>query len=131
MSSRDLFATVRVRGRGGWVPAVDVFYVGDPPRAIVRAELPGVDPAEVTLEVQGRELLLAGRRPPPEGEGRLYQQIEIAHGPFRRIVQLGADVDKDAAKATYRDGVLEVTLPLVRAEPHRLRVAISTVENGP
>ena len=130
MSSRDLFVFVRDRGRTGWVPAVDVFYVGDPPRAIVRAELPGIDPSEVTLEVQGRELLLAGRRPPPEGEGRLYQQIEIEHGPFRRIVQLAADVDRDAAKATYRDGVLEVTLPIVRSDPLRSRVAITTPEGG-
>ena len=128
MSSRDLFATVRERGRGGWVPAVDVFYVGDPPRAIVHAELPGVDPSDVTLEIQGRELLLAGHRPPPEGEGRLYQQVEIEHGPFRRVIPLGADVDRDAATASFREGMLEVTLPLVRHEPRRRKVAISTPE---
>jgi HSP20 family protein len=128
MSSRDLFAAVRERGPRGWSPAVDVFYVGDPPRAIVHVELPGVDPAGVTLEIQGRELLLAGHRPPPEAEGRLYQQIEIEHGPFHRIIPLGADVDRDAAKATYNDGILVVTLPLVRNEPRRRKVSITTTE---
>ena len=103
------------RRGAGFAPAVDVFYVGDPPRAVVHAELPGVDPAEVRLEIQGRELLLAGRRRPPQAEGRLYQQIEIEHGAFRRVVPLGADVDADQARAMYEDGFLRVTLPLVQA----------------
>ena len=124
----ELFGDV-TRRRGGraaaWAPAVDVFYVDDPPRAIVHAELPGVDPAQVTLEIQGRELLLQGHRSAPVAEGRLYQQIEIEHGTFKRVIPLGADVDRDAAKATYRDGILEVTLPLVRREPRRHKVSVT------
>jgi HSP20 family protein len=54
---------------------------------------------------------------PPQAEGRLYQQIEIEHGAFRRVVPLGADVDAEAATARYRDGLLEVTLPLRREPP--------------
>ena len=131
MSSRDVFArTTRLRLEVAWAPAVDVFYVDDPPRAIVHAELPGVDPAQVTLEIQGRELLLEGHRSAPVAEGRLYQQIEIEHGAFKRVIPLGADVDRDAAKATYRDGILEVTLPLVRPEPRKRKVTITTTE-GP
>ena len=125
----ELFGDVgRRRVRTAWAPAVDVFYVDDPPRAIVHAELPGVDPAQVTLEIQGRELLLEGHRSAPVAEGRLYQQIEIEHGAFKRVIPLGADVDRDAAKATYRDGILEVTLPLVRREPTRRKVSVSTPE---
>jgi HSP20 family protein len=52
-------------------------------------------------------------RPAEGGAERLYQQIEVQHGPFRRVVALGADVDADAAKATYEDGFLIVELPLV------------------
>jgi HSP20 family protein len=100
------------RRRSAFSPAVDVFYVGDPPRAVVHAELPGVNPDEVKLEVRGRELILVGRRLPPRAEGRLYQQIEIEHGGFRRIVPLGADVDAENARADYRNGILEVVLPL-------------------
>ena len=51
-------------------------------------------------------------RRPPEAEGRLYQQLEVEHGPFRRTVSLGAEVDADQAKAVYEEGMLVITLPL-------------------
>jgi HSP20 family protein len=105
--------------RGGFSPAVDVYYTGDPPRAVVRADLAGIDPDEVALEIRGRERILSGRRPPESGEGRVYQQLEVEHGPFRRVVALGADVDAEAASATYEDGMLIVELPL--APPHGSR----------
>ena len=102
------------RRRGGFSPAVDVFYETrpDPPRAVVQAELAGIDPDELTLEIEGRELVLAGHRRPADAEGRVYQQLEIDFGPFRRVIQLGADVVADEARATYRDGMLRIELPL-------------------
>lgn len=101
--------------RGGFSPAVDVFYEGDPPRAIVAVELAGVDTADIGLEINGRQLEIAGRRRPPQAEGRLYQQLEIASGAFRRVIELGADVVAEQARASFRDGILRVELPL--AEP--------------
>ena len=120
----ELFGEGRRRGRAAG-PAVDVFYVSDPPRAVVQAELPGVDPDEVTVEVRGRELLLAASRRPPAAEGRLYQQVEMGHGAFRRIISLGADVVADEAKASYRDGILEITLPLEHPDHRRHSVPIT------
>ena len=79
----------------------------------MRADLAGIDPADVDLEIRGRELILAGHRRPSEDQERLYQQLEIEHGPFRRVVALGAEVDADAAKAVYEDGMLVVELPVV------------------
>jgi HSP20 family protein len=103
--------------RAGFTPRVDVSYVGDPPRAIVTAELAGIDIGQLDLEIRGRELIISGSRGAlDESEGRVYQQIEIEHGPFRRTIQLGADVAADQAKATYDDGVLRVELPLVQPE---------------
>jgi HSP20 family protein len=100
--------------RGAFTPSVDVYYVADPPRAVVRAELAGIRASDIELEVRGRELILAGQRRPPESEEeRLYQQLEVQNGPFRRVVGLGADVDADAARATYEDGMLTVELPIV------------------
>ncbi len=101
------------RRHGGFSPAVDVYYVGDPPRAIVRADLAGIDPRDVDLEIRGRELVLSGRRRPAEDEDRLYQQLEIEHGPFRRVVALGAEVDAGRAKAVYEDGMLVIELPVL------------------
>jgi HSP20 family protein len=109
------------RRRGGFSPAVDVFYEGEPPRAIVHAELPGVPIDEIGLEIQGRELVIAGHRRAAESEGRVYQQLEIDYGPFRRVIHLGADVEGQEAHASYRDGILRVELPLARPEPRRPR----------
>ena len=79
----------------------------------MRAEIAGVRASEIELEIRGRELIIAGhRRPQDTDEERLYQQLEIQHGPFRRVVALGAEVDADAAKATYEDGILTVELPI-------------------
>ena len=110
--------------RGGFSPAVDVFYEGDPPRAVVHAELAGIDPDEISLEIEGRELVIAGHRRPADAEGRMYQQLEIDFGPFRRVIPLGADVVPDAARATYRDGILRIELPLRRQEPRSRTVPI-------
>jgi HSP20 family protein len=122
----ELFGDVLDRGlsprrRGGFSPAVDVYYASDPPRAVVRADLAGIDPNQVQLEIRGRELVLSGHREkdPPARDDRVYQQLEIEHGPFRRVVALGADVDADAADATYEDGILTVELPLVRPKQPR------------
>jgi HSP20 family protein len=112
------------RNRGGFTPAVDVFYEGDPPRAVVHAELAGIDPDEIGLEIEGRELIIAGHRRPTDAEGRVYQQLEIDFGPFRRTIPLGADVVADEAKATYRDGILRIELPLVVQQPRSRSVPI-------
>jgi HSP20 family protein len=96
----------------GFSPQVDVYYCGDPQRAIVKADLAGVELSAVSIEVSGRELAISGERPVQETEGRVYQQVEIDSGPFRRIVELQVDVDPERAKATYEDGVLRIELPL-------------------
>ena len=125
----ELFGDVFDRGlgprrRGGFVPAVDVYYVGNPPRAVVRADLAGIDPAQLELEIRGRELILAGQRLAPAADReRLYQQLEIEHGPFRRVVALGADVDADNARASYEDGMLVVELPIAApADPRTVPI---------
>jgi HSP20 family protein len=116
----ELFGDVLDRGlaprrRGGFSPAVDVYYASDPPRAVVRADLAGIDPSQVQLEVRGRELTLSGHRETETpSDDRVYQQLEIETGPFRRVIPLGAEVDASAADATYEDGILTVELPLER-----------------
>ncbi len=101
-------------GRRGFSPAVDVYYSADPPRAVVRADLAGIDPDEIELQIRGRELILAGHRKPEGGPDRVYQQLEIEHGAFRRVVSLGVEVDPDATRAVYRDGILTVELPVLQ-----------------
>jgi HSP20 family protein len=109
---------------GGFSPAVDVYYVDSPPRAVVEAELAGVDPDAVSLEIRGRELVIAGRRRLQQAEGRLYQQVEVEHGPFRRVIPLGAEVRAEDARAVYEDGILRVELPLAQPESRTRSVPI-------
>lgn len=124
----ELFGDVFERSTGlrgrGFSPSVDVFYVDDPPRAVVKADLAGVEIDDVALEIRGRQLLIAGERKPDQARGRLYQQIEIEHGPFRRTVELGADVVADEARASYEDGILQVEVPLAARQERTRKVPI-------
>ena len=67
------------------------------------------------------------RRPTVQTEGRVYQQIEIEAGPFRLIVELGADVVAEAARASYDDGILRVELPLAGQTTRRVPIERSDV----
>jgi HSP20 family protein len=127
----DVFGAAGLTSRrSGFSPAVDVFYADSPPRAIVHAELAGIDPDDLGLEIRGRELTLSGHRRAADSEGRVYQQLEIESGPFRRTIPLGADVVADAARASYHDGILRVELPLVPREPETRTVRIERGDAG-
>ena len=147
MSERDLFASFeRMRremdemfgdsfGRSGlsrrrW-PPIDVAYASDPPRAIVTAELAGVDSVDLALQIEGRRLILAGRRRASSVEGEVYQQVEIERGVFRRIVELAADVQSDAATARYENGMLRIELPLLSRAARAREVPIESGDSGP
>jgi HSP20 family protein len=113
------------RAQIGFSPRVDVYYCdADPPRAVVKVELAGIHLDTVELEVAGRQLVVAGERAVQETEGRVYQQVEIETGPFRRVVQLNADVVAEEARAGYEDGILRVELPLRTSDPRARRVPI-------
>jgi HSP20 family protein len=100
------------RRSSGFSPNVDVYYCGDPQRAIVKVDLAGVELSQVGIEVSGRHLAITGERHVQESEGRVYQQIEIPSGQFRRVVELQVEVDADRASATYEEGILRIDLPL-------------------
>ena len=121
----DVFERTGLAPRRTFTPEVDVYYCGKPARAIVKVAIAGIDPDDVSLEIRGRELVIAGQRRPQEAAGRLYQQIEIAHGPFKRVIELSADVDAEAASAGYHDGVLRIEIPLAQPEgeaPRRIPI---------
>ena len=83
---------------------------------------------ELELEIQGRKLILAGTRTGERPhEGDVYQQVEIERGPFRRTIELGADVQADQARARYEDGILRVELPLAVSESQPRAVPIESI----
>jgi HSP20 family protein len=117
---REMDELMGERGRAGGrrigaglLPKVDVCYAGrENPIAIVLVELAGIDSESLNLEVAGRDLVISGERIVQQKEGRVYQQVEIETGSFRRVIELGADVDAERAEASYDDGILRVELPL-------------------
>jgi HSP20 family protein len=91
------------------VPAIESFVRDD--ALVVRADLPGIDPKDVEVAVEGNHLTLKGERKSVRENGdteRAYR--EVSYGRFERTVRLPAGVDPDSIKASYRDGVLEVTM---------------------
>ena len=119
--SRTRYVT---RRSSGFTPNVDVYYCGDPQRAIVKVDLAGVELSQVGIEVSGRHLAISGERHVQEAEGRVYQQIEIPSGQFRRVVELQVEVDAARASATYEEGILRIELPLRDPEATTRRVPI-------
>ncbi|MFQ5862215.1 MAG: Hsp20/alpha crystallin family protein [Candidatus Brocadiales bacterium] len=93
-----------------WGPAADVMETSD--SVIVKIELPGVEPKDVDISVSGDTLTIRGeKREEKEEKGKSFYRIERSYGSFHRTINLPSDVEADKAKADYKDGVLEVTLP--------------------
>ncbi|MEA2386401.1 MAG: hypothetical protein QOJ22_575 [Thermoleophilaceae bacterium] len=114
----DLWQVPRVSGmRHGFRPNADSYHTDDPHELTVVVELPGVDPDSLTLVVGERALIVTGERHRPKVEGRVYQQMEIEYGAFRRQVRLPEDVDPERAVARYERGIVTVTLPVTDSPP--------------
>jgi HSP20 family protein len=122
------------RRAGAFYPRVDVYYCNvaaeaeGEPKAVIKVDVAGVDMGQISLEVSGRRLVISGERPVQETEGRVYEQLEIATGAFRRVVDLSTDVDAERARATYEDGILRIELPLVTERSRSRRVPIERGE---
>lgn len=105
---------------GGAFPPINVFQRGDD--FVVMAELPGLDRQSLTVEAQRTYLRLAGERPAVSAEGSFHRR-ERAAGAFDRTINLPTPIDSAAAVATYRDGMLTVTLPQsAEVKPHAITV---------
>ena len=81
----------------------------------VSAELPGLDKADVSVEIDEDTLTIRGEKK-EEDEGKIWRFREQSYGSFERVIRLPATVDRDGAKATFRKGILSVTLPKLEEE---------------
>lgn len=121
-------------GRGeaasvAWMPKIDVKAQGDD--IVVRAELPGIDPAEVDVEVTDGVLTIKGERKAEEareGEGWLIR--ESSYGSFERSMVLPEGVKEEDIRADYSDGILELHVPkaLEAATPKTHKIAIGAAK---
>ena len=115
--------TIRGLGRGGY-PALNV---GSTPSTVeVQAFAPGLDPASIEVQIDRGVLTLAGERRAstgPSDEKTTRHLNERFAGRFRRVVSLPDDIDANAVSATYREGVLQVSVQRrVPAQPRRIPV---------
>lgn len=121
----ELWQVPRFAGlRRGFRPNVDCFHTDDPHVLTVVVELPGIDPGSLQLVAADRLLVIAGERKRPQVKERVYQQMEIDYGPFRRQIRLADEVDPARARATYEQGILTVQLPVVERRTPAGRVTI-------
>jgi len=108
--------------RGAWAPAIDV--VRDNGDLVVRADVPGLKPDEVKIEVEDNILTVSGEHEDTKEEKEAdYLRRERRYGSFSRSVALPPGVDPKQIKATTGNGVVEVKIPLPK-EPEKKRVEI-------
>jgi HSP20 family protein len=93
-----------------WVPPVEMFETDN--EVIVKAALPNIDPKHVDITVTNEAITLKGEtKHEDEQKGRNYFRRELVYGTFLRTLPLLTEVKGTEAKATYKDGVLEVKVP--------------------
>ncbi|NJK79225.1 MAG: Hsp20/alpha crystallin family protein [Chloroflexaceae bacterium] len=108
-----------------WQPALNMYETDQ--AVIIVAELAGIDPADLTLEVEANMVRIQGQRQPnaPEDLRRIHR-MEMGFGHFAVEVILPTLIDPTRAESRYRNGLLEILLPLAK-QPAR-RIAIASVE---
>jgi len=105
-----------------WTPPVDIHEEAN--QFVVRADLPGVKPADIEITAEKGVLSLRGARDfqQPDDAGH-YSRVERVSGKFVRTFTLPENVQTDAIKAQFKDGVLELTIPkIAKVEPRKIEV---------
>lgn len=107
---------------GTWMPPVDIAEEKD--RITLTAELPGFQPDQVEVQMEGGVLTLKGeRKMEEEKEGRNYHRVERSYGQFVRSFTLPNNVDRDAINARFADGLLTIELPKrEEAKPRQIQI---------
>jgi HSP20 family protein len=108
-----------------WAPQIEVCQEGN--AFVVCADLPGVKPDDVKLEVEEDQLVICGeRREEREASEEGWRRSERSYGSFYRAIPLPDGAKPDSAQATMRDGVLELKIPLEPpAQPRRIQIQAS------
>jgi HSP20 family protein len=126
----------RFFGEAGWperavektfAPAFDISETDN--EFVVRAELPGVDPKEVDINLTGDRLTIKGEKNDEKEErAENFHRVERSFGSFTRSFQLPCEVKEEEIKAEYKNGVLELKLP--KAEEVKRKTVKVEVKSG-
>jgi len=107
---------------------VDLFRNGD--QYVLSADLPGIDPESVDLDVDGQLLTIRAERQQPMDDDVKWLAHERPYGSYMRQFTLGDGVDRDQITANYAHGVLSVILPVAeRAKPRKITVNANSMSD--
>jgi len=109
---------------GFWSPVIDIEEDDD--NYFVKAEIPGMKKEDVKISVRGNALSVSGeRKQESETKNKTFHRIEQSYGKFMRTITLPSEIDTERVKATYKDGILTVTLPKPEAtRPKEIEVEV-------
>ena len=109
----------------GWTPACDIYEDGE--EIVVRAELAGVEPADVEIGYENGVLTMKGERKLEKEDRRdNYHRLELSYGTFTRAFSMPATVDSDKIRAESKQGVLLIHLPKKpEAKPKSIQVKVN------
>jgi len=107
---------------GEWAPRVDV--IEGKGEITVKAEIPGCEAKDIEVKLDGRTLIISGeKKQEKEEKDENFHCVERTYGSFYRMVKLPGEVDSENIDATYKKGVLKLTLKKTReAEAKRIEI---------
>jgi HSP20 family protein len=110
---------------GTWHPSVDISENEN--AYVLKAELPGVKREDINIDINNKTLTLKGEKKFEEKtEKENHVRVERSYGSFSRTFALSDKVDTENVKASYKDGVLEITLPKKEeAKPREVKVEVN------
>lgn len=124
----DRVAGALFENRGPRLMPMDLYRDGD--TYVLNADLPGIDPGSVDIDVDGQLLTIRAERTLTSGDGVKWLSRERQSGSFLRQLNLGQGIDTEHISAHYDNGVLSVTIPVSeRAKPRKIEVANSGSQN--
>ena len=117
---RELWREASALDQTAWSPQIEMLRRGD--KLVVRADLPGLKPEDVNVEIENNVLAISGERSEEREENRDdFYRSERSYGQFYRAVPLPEGVTGEQCEATFKDGVLEVTLPAPKQPERKAR----------
>ena len=107
-----------------WIPAMDLVQTES--SYVLKADLPGLSESDVNIELDDNVLTISGERKAEHTDRKAgYYRVERSYGSFRRSLTLPEGVDADAVKATFENGVLEITVPKpAHQAPRKVQITV-------
>ncbi len=94
-------------------------------KLFVRLDLPGIDPADIDVKAgEGVLTITATRKEQPAGTKREFLERELPYGTFERTIELPEGARSEDIRASYRNGVLELTVPIEAARPKEVKIRV-------